>query len=76
MPRNELTHRAHDTYRSARRAEWRAIKPQRPAWADFNGKLPKYSIGSVRQPRRVVFSGDRSKYIPHIGAKQISKKTA
>lgn len=41
------------TYRAARRQEWRNIPAAtRPSWVDFNGKMPKYDIGSARKPGR------------------------
>lgn len=66
------------TYRKARRAEWKAhngLDPEKLTWAKANERIKGWrqdghlKFGNLRS-RRAPFTGDRSKYMPHIGAKE------
>lgn len=66
--------RAANTYRSARRNEWRDVrkisKPGFPAWWAVNRPQAEWQIGSVQRPvvtMRSRKSVGRSAYMPHDG---------
>jgi len=66
--------RAHDTYRSERRNAWAFARtlttiPWRAWNTRFHGSAG-YSIPSTAYPPTLVRHRDRSKYMPHIGAKE------
>lgn len=60
-----------NTYRHMRRNAWRATNAW--PWPEFNrthvGANP-YHIGSIARPRHAPAHVARSKYMPHIGAKE------
>lgn len=71
--------RARETYRSERRNAWRATRINGLIpWARFNGRAPKYQIGSALPGEMYHAPGfvARSKYMPHIGKKQRAKGAA
>ncbi len=73
------------SYRGARRNEWRSyrrlyrgISGSFQTWVEFNSvdhSLAKYRVGTALANRDWPKPG-RSKYMPHIGAKQRAKGTA
>ena len=64
--------RAHHTYRSERRNDWRKLDGV--TWLEHNAKAPgadPWHIGSIQKPRRpVTYHLRASRYMPHIGAKE------
>jgi hypothetical protein len=71
-----------DTYRAKRRNEWRrATEGGRMGWREFNIRAfggVGYSIPEKYKPARTTMRSwvARSKYMPHIGAKQRAKGVA
>lgn len=65
------------TYRQARRAAWLADEHAR-TWREFNSNfVGGYDIKALREPVGSHFNRhDRSKYMPHIGAKRRAKGEA
>lgn len=64
------------TYRQARRAAWISNSPNM-TWAEFNA-MPVGTYGGnytygIPKMGRYASNPDRSKYMPHIGAKQRAK---
>lgn len=61
--------RPHNTYRSARRNDWRKLDGV--TWAEHNARerLDHYRIGTW-PAKYVQTNANRSKYMPHIGAKE------
>lgn len=70
--------RAHNTYRSERRNDWRRLDGV--TWAEHNARsagADPYHIGSNQKPRRApTYHLRASRYMPHIGKKERGRYAA
>lgn len=62
--------RSANTYRAERRNDWRTLKGV--TWAEHNRRerSDKFSVGTARPDDYFPGAVSRSKYMPHIGAKE------
>jgi hypothetical protein len=70
------TPRPNRTYRASRRNDWRSLDGV--TWQEHNapaGGRDPWHIGTGKA-RRAISHVARSKYMPHIGAKQLGKAAA